>query len=60
MNTLMSNQRIGGGIGYYFAGYNSTVKLSYESVGYGRINIDGRAEKQRRSEIWLQLQFFVF
>ncbi len=59
-NTLSNQRRIGGGIGYYFAGYNSTVKLSYENVSYGRASLTGRAEKQSRGELWLQLQFFVF
>jgi hypothetical protein len=59
-NTMLSNMRIGGGIGYYFAGYNSTLKLAYESVSYGHINPDITATTKRRGEIWLQLQLFVF
>jgi hypothetical protein len=62
-NILNSNMRIGGGIGYYFGDYNSTVKLSYESVSYGHNNEtlpNPTAQTKRRGEIWLQLQLFVF
>jgi hypothetical protein len=59
-NILASNQRIGVGINYYVADYNTNLKLIYESVGYGRNALNGNAEKQRRGEVWLQLQFFIF
>ncbi|MCU0446251.1 MAG: hypothetical protein MUE85_15195 [Microscillaceae bacterium] len=60
-NILASNQRIGAGINYYIADYNANLKLIYESVGYGRTTLNGiDAEKQRRGEVWLQLQFFIF
>jgi hypothetical protein len=59
-NTLASNQRIGVGLNYFWADYNTNLKVIYESVGYGRTKLDGSAENQRRGEVWLQLQFFIF
>jgi len=60
-NTLNSNQRVGGGIAYFFQGYNANLKLSYESVQYGRVNLAGTgAESKNIGEVWLQLQFFIF
>jgi hypothetical protein len=60
-NTLNSKRRVGLGINYFFSGYNSNIKLLYENVTYGRTTISGaNSEAVSRSEIWLQLQFFVF
>jgi hypothetical protein len=60
-NTLSSQRRMGVGLNYFFAGYNANVKLLYESVSYGRMNLTGAAaETANRNEIWLQLQLFVF
>ena len=60
-NTLRSNRRVGAGLGYYFLDYNATLKLSYESVRYGRGNLNGTgAEFKSIGEVWAQLQFFIF
>jgi hypothetical protein len=59
-NTLQSKQRVGGGIGYYFNGYNTHLKLAYESVTHGRMSASGGAETITAGEIWMQLQFFIF
>jgi hypothetical protein len=60
-NTRKSQRRIGFGLNYFFSGYNANVKLLYESVSYGRDNLNqSSAETATRSEIWLQMQFFIF
>ncbi|MFT2008552.1 hypothetical protein ACMA1I_07745 [Pontibacter sp. 13R65] len=60
MNMLMSNERIGGGLNYFFNDLNTNLRLSYTSVGYGREALDGGAEKARYNQFWLQLQLFLF
>jgi len=59
-NTLNGNMRIGGGLNYYFAGYNTNLKLIYEQVSYGRLSLANTGETASRGEVWLQLQFFIF
>ncbi len=59
-NTLNTNQRVGGGLAYFFQGYNANLKFSYESVQYGRVNLANTgAESKNIGEFWLQLQFFI-
>ncbi|MDQ3291524.1 MAG: hypothetical protein M3Q05_09570 [Bacteroidota bacterium] len=60
MNILKSNQRLGGGLNYFFSGFNTNLKASYTSVTYGRPDLTGQAEKAKFGEWWLQLQLFVF
>jgi hypothetical protein len=58
---LNSKQRMGLGLNYYLSSYNANIKLLYEMVTYNRIALTGiQTEKINRSEIWLQLQIFIF
>jgi hypothetical protein len=60
-NDLLSKRRAGFGLNYYLSGYNANIKLLYENVGYGRLNVSNtNAETISRSEIWLQFQIFIF
>lgn len=60
LNTLNSNQRIGGGLNYFFNGINTNVRASYTNVRYGRDALNGGVEKASYNQFWLQLQLFVF
>jgi hypothetical protein len=58
-NDFKSAQRVGGGINYFFQGFNSNVKLSYESVKGGFFT-GTDVETKTWGEVWLQWQFFIF
>jgi hypothetical protein len=50
----------GGGINYFFAGYNTNVRLSYTARQYNVMMPSGEFTKQSYGQIWTQLQFFIF
>jgi hypothetical protein len=59
-NELRNISRMGGGLCYYFNGYNANVKLQYITDSVNSLNPDGRVVTLNRGVIWAQLQLFVF
>jgi len=55
-NDLNSATVLGGGLNYWFAGYNTNIRLSYTT--WNQENSLGN--NQRQGQIWLQTQFFIF
>ncbi len=55
-DNLNSATVLGGGLNYWFAGYNTNIKLSY--ITWKQENIAGKSQTQ--GQIWLQTQFFIF
>jgi len=59
-NELRNISRMGGGLCYYFNGYNANVKLQYITDSVNSLNPDGNVVTLNRGVIWAQLQLFVF
>ncbi len=55
-NDLNTATVLGGGLNYWFAGYNTNIRLSYTT--WKQENAMG--EDQTQGQIWLQTQFFIF
>lgn len=55
-NDLNTATVFGGGLNYWFAGYNTNIRLSYTT--WKQENLVG--ESQTQGQIWLQTQFFIF
>ncbi len=55
-NNLNTATVLGGGLNYWFAGYNTNIRLSYTT--WTQENSLG--ESQTQGQIWLQTQFFIF
>ena len=55
-NDFNSVTVLGGGLNYWFAGYNTNIRLSYTTWKQE----DLLGESQTQGQIWLQTQFFVF
>ncbi len=53
---LNSATVLGGGLNYWFAGYNTNIRLSYTT--WTQENTAGKSQTQ--GQIWLQTQFFIF
>lgn len=50
----------GGGINYFFNGYNTNLKLSYVSMTKGLKMGDGSIQNKSYGQVWLQLQLCLF
>lgn len=60
-NLLMSNMRLGGGVNYWFNGYNTNLRISYTDAIAHRVNLAGDGvERKGTGQIWVQLQLFFF
>ncbi|MBX3101524.1 MAG: hypothetical protein KF690_03350 [Bacteroidetes bacterium] len=59
-NALRDISRMGGGLCYYFNGYNANIKLQYITDTVHSFNPDGNVVGLSRGVIWAQLQLFVF
>lgn len=55
-NDLNTATVLGGGLNYWFAGYNTNIRLSYTT--WKQENSLG--DSQTQGQIWLQTQFFIF
>jgi len=55
-NDLNTAAVLGGGLNYWFAGYNTNIRLSYTT--WKQENSLG--DSQTQGQIWLQTQFFIF
>lgn len=55
-NDLNTATVFGGGLNYWFAGYNTNIRLSYTT--WTQENSLG--DSQTQGQIWLQTQFFIF
>ncbi len=55
-NDLNTVTVLGGGLNYWFAGYNTNIRLSYTT--WSQENTLG--DNQTQGQIWLQTQFFIF
>ncbi len=53
---LNSATVLGGGLNYWFAGYNTNIRLSYTT--WTQDDLSGNSQTQ--GQIWLQTQFFIF
>lgn len=59
-NDMNSLSRIGGGITYFFEGFNANFRLSYEAIEAKSVNSEGDIESEYSSEIWAKLQLFLY
>ncbi len=60
-NLLASNIRLGGGVNYFFNGYNTNLKVSYTEAVYSRLNEKMTdVERKGAGQLWVQLQLFFF
>ena len=55
-NDLNTATVLGGGLNYWFAGYNTNLRLSYTT--WTQENSAGSSQTQ--GQLWLQTQFFIF
>ncbi len=55
-NNLNTATVLGGGLNYWFAGYNTNLRLSYTT--WNQENSLGKSDTY--GQIWLQTQFFIF
>lgn len=58
-NDLMSNVRLGGGINYWFNGYNTNLRVSYTDAVKWMVE-DSEVTTKGTGQIWVQLQVFLF
>ncbi len=60
-NDLSSTTVFGGGLNYWFAGYNTNLRLSYTTWTADVMKEDlSGTESKTHGQIWMQLQFFIF
>lgn len=60
-NDLNSVTVFGGGINYFFNGYGTNLRLSYNSFSKGNFNLaTGEVDEEAFGQLMLQLQFFIF
>ncbi len=50
----------GGGVNWFFNGYKSNLRLSYQSMSKGMLMTDGSFDNKSYGQIWLQLQVCTF
>lgn len=57
---LTSATVYGGGVNYFFNGYNTNVRLSYISMNKGVEIAPGEVKNKAYGQVWLQLQLCLF
>ncbi|GAB6012057.1 hypothetical protein [Viscerimonas tarda] len=57
---LNTSTVFGGGLSYFFNGYNTNLKLSYVSMTKGVLQATGDIEDKSYGQVWLQLQLCLF
>lgn len=60
-NDLNTTTVFGGGLNYWFNGYNTNIRLSYTTWTSDVMKADlSGTESKTHGQLWMQLQFFIF